>query len=384
MRIIRFFIRLSYRLMLLLLLLSLLAGCQRYFASPSPQPQPEATRVMPPTDTPIPYPLPTQEPPPPPSPTPTPGPTPIVLGVEWAPEAERETYVSTTVVVAPVGDGPGEVGYYVFPCPPGGEDCPLPIKAEKFTVDARGNIYILDVVNKRVAKFDPEGRFVTNVPYGDIIQGAEDLAADADGHIYLSAPWEEVPKVVLLDPEGKLLWETPVPSLLDQQHILAMRVDEQGTLWVEGRGFLPDSPVIEGQPYPEVVVPLGNAKETFDEKRQRAAAVSGVLWNTGTYLSYAPTARSPLYLYDRQGRPVYACPQGFAGRIQVDQKGNLYLSFYNDLPGYTIRKYDRQGRQIASFDLPFGIIQIDAKGTVYDLTWEAQTAYYVIRWQVKR
>ncbi|MGC9023212.1 MAG: hypothetical protein ACP5NB_00005, partial [Chloroflexia bacterium] len=369
---------------LLLLGVSLLAGCTSYFASPSPQP--EATRVMPPTDTPIPYPLPTQEPPPPPSPTPTPGPTPIVLGAEWAPEAEREVYISTTVVVASVGDGPGEVGYYVFPCPPGGEDCPLPIKAEKFTVDAHGNIYILDVVNKRVAKFDSEGRFMSNIPYGDIIQGAEDLAADADGHIYLYAPWEEVPKVVLLDPEGKFLWGTPAPSWFVDQRILAMRVDDRGTLWVMGEGFSPSAPIIDGQPYSKMAIPLGDTKGVLvlDAERQKEMAIPGHLLSSGrSMIIYSPTAAGPGFIYNSLGQPIYQVPEGISA---IDLAGNLYYIRYKDGGGgYTIIKWDSRGRRIASFDLPLGIFRIESDGSIHCLTMDQwQSTYYIIRWQVKR
>jgi hypothetical protein len=191
-----------------------------------------------------------------------------------------------------------------------------------------------------------------------------------------------VPKVKLLDPDGRLLWETPVPSWFMDQHIMAMRVDEQGTLWVQGEGYSPNAPIIDGQPYPEITVPLGNAAGPFDEARQQNVTMPGTIGSRGTYFSYSPTAADLLYLYDRQGQRIFACPQSFAGRIQVGQRNNIYLISSNGSnPTYTIKKYDQQGRLVASFDLPLGALQIDTDGTAYGLTmdWQTWATYYGIR-----
>lgn len=250
---------------LALLLLFPAVGCGEVPAAPPGQETVLAmggpTEVWPPTPTPLPYPMPTSAPVTPLfHPSPTPGPTLIVLGAEWAPEAERDTYVSTT------------------------------------------------------------------------------------------------------------------------------RVDEQGTLWVQGEGYSPGAPIIDGQPYPEITVPLGNAAGPFDESRQENATMPGTIGGKGIYFSYAPTAADPLYLYDRQGRRIFACPQGFAGQIQVDQWNNLYLVSSNGPnPTYTIEKYDQQGRLVAFFDLPLGALQIAANGAVYGLTmdWQTWATYYVIRAEYK-
>ena len=340
----------------------------------------------------LPYPMPTREPVTPPRlPTATPrtGPPPIVLGEEWVPDPERETYVSTTLVVAPVGDGPGEVGFSWKHYPDG-----LPIDAEHFTVDARGNIYILDVVNQRVVKFDPQGQFVANIVYSDAVQGAGDLAVDAEGRVYIYdiitfAPTLEelVSKVKLLDPEGKLLWETPVPSWFIDRIIWAMRVDEQGTLWVQGEGGFPNALVIDKQPYSKVAFPLGNAKGPFDldEDEQKALAVSGHLLPSGKPL-IVRTGPSAAYIYDSSGRSIYQVIEGISA---LDLAGNLYyiqyIQYKDGGAGYTVIKWTPQGQRIASFDLPLGWVRIEGNGTVYCFAIDRETwdAYYVVRAQSK-
>ena len=378
---------------LALLLLLLAAGCGEVptalpVQAPTLAPD-QFTVPLPPTVTPMPYPLPTRELfSPKPLPTATPPPVVPVLGAEWAPEAERETYVSTTVVVAPVGDGPGEIGYYR---PPHTET--LSIHAHDFTVDAHGSIYILDVVNQRVVEFDPQGHFVANIVYGDAVQGPGDLAVDAEGRVYIyeaaaygPTPEEAVPKVKLFDPEGKLLWETPVPSWFTDRRILAMRVDEQGVLWVQGEAHAPNAPIIEGQPYPVEAVPLGNATGVLEKAQQRNNAVPGTMSSRGVYFSYSSLASDPLYLYDRQGRLVFACPLAFAGDIFVDQGNNIYLVSSNGAnQTYAIGKYDPQGRLLASLELPLGTLQCDVDGEFYSLAidWQTWATYYVVRAQHK-
>jgi hypothetical protein len=389
------------RCCLIVLLLLLAAGCGEVPTAPPGQgsplvvEQPSALPAQEPTpavdqsgwtvlpaDTPIPYPLPTREPrTAPPLPTATPLPVVPVLGAEWAPETERQTYVSTAVVVAKVGDGPGQLGFYRA------QEGEIPTRAEHFALDAHGNIYILDVVNQRVVKFDPGGRFVANIVYGDAVQGPGDLAVDADGRVYIyevaaygPTPEEAVPKVKLFDPEGKLLWETPVPSWFMDRLILGMRVDEQGTLWVQGEGYSPNAPIIDGQPYSKVAVPLGNAAGVLglDEDGQKALAVSGHLLPSGKpMIVRSLTAAGPAFVYNSSGQPIYQVVEGISA---IDLAGNLYYFEEGDR-GYTIVKWDPKGQRIASFDLPFGIIRVEGDGTVYCFTmdWQTWATYYVIR-----
>jgi hypothetical protein len=256
-------------------------------------------------------------------------------------------------------------------------------------VDARGNIYILDGVNQRVVKFDLQGQFAANIAYGDAAQGPDDLAADAEGRVYLYdvityAPTLEelASKVKLFDPEGKLLWETPVPSWFIDRRILAMRVDEQGTLWVQGEGYSPNAPVIDGQPYSKVAVPLGNAAGflSLDEEQQKALAIPGHLLPSGRPMTIRSlTAARPAFVYDSSGQPIYQVVEGVSA---IDLTGNMYdIQDQDGFRGYTVIKWNPRGQRIASFDLPLGWIRIEGDGTIYCFTIDRQTwdNYYIIR-----
>jgi hypothetical protein len=378
---------------LLTLLLSL-AACGEV---PTATPLPGQSTLSPPTVdpypmsqvtwTPDPYPrvIPTDVPWTPVHPSPPPA-VPI-LGAEWAPLEERETYVSTTVVVAPVGDGPGEIGYLVD------ARYGLPVRASHFALDGQGNLYILDMANRRVAQFDANGDFVANIVYGDAVRelkAAADLAVDPEGRVYIYDTGASVgtnledmaPKVRLFDRQGTMLRTYPVPSWFSGQ-IHAMRVDEQGILWVEGRGSYPNASVIEGESYPVVAAPLGNVGEVFDEEYQKAMAISGHMLPSGkVYLARAWTSTRPSYLYNEQGQPIYAILRRGDGLAGIDQLDNIYLET-NNTGGYTIRKYNPQAKVVASFDVPLASRLIDSIGTAYCLVLDRQTAasYRIIRWQ---
>jgi len=75
--------------------------------------------------------------------------------------------------------------------------------------DLTRNVYILDKVNRRVARFDAAGSFLGNVPYPQDWH-IWDLAADKEGNIYL---YDRVNgNIGAVDPAGELLREFPRPA----------------------------------------------------------------------------------------------------------------------------------------------------------------------------
>ncbi len=323
--------------------------------------------------------LPTREPPSGkpafPSPTPYAGPTPITLGTEFAPPEEQETYVSTTVVVASMGSGLGQVGFYV---PPYTDS--LPAAARHFTVDDLGNIYILDSVNQRVVKFSSDGDFLANIFYGDAFYAPHGLAADSQGRVFIY----DTTGVKLFNSQSQLEQALSVPSwFLPSAGILQMKVDNQGTVWVEGIGDFPDAPTIEGQYYWQGIAPLGSATEVLTEEQQQANAVAGLMWNAGTYFGFMPDINitATYYLYDNQGNRTYACPN-YMGSIETDLENNLYLVNSAQGAWYIVDKYNPQGKIVSSFEVRPGSWLVVPGGTVYYLDVDEQNSVYrIVRWQ---
>jgi len=283
-------------------------------------------------------------------------------------------YISTTVVVAPVGDGPGEIGYWEMP--EAGR-----VWADRFTVDAHGNIYILDKANRRVARFDSEGHFSGNISYPQE-WSIVNLAADADGRIFLQ---ERGGSIRLLNPEGSLLQEYTKPSWLGV--IWDIRVDQQGTLWLVADGTLPQAPTIQGSPYSLVTVPLGKAGESLDEGQQKALAVPGFMLFSGQAI-----IGQDLYLYDLQGRPIYQL-----GTLQtvsgLDYEGHFYILEARQSDGdevFFMEKCREDGALVTIFGplestRTYDYVLVDGKGIVHVLTldWAAKDFYRLTRWQQK-
>jgi hypothetical protein len=302
------------------------------------------------------------------------------LGKEAAALGEMETYISRTVVVAPVGSGAGEIGFL----PAEGSEG-WPQTAQVFTLDRSGNIYILDVVNHRVARFDSTGRFVQNIPYPErpTLWYPELLAVDDTGIVYLfdiGANLEER-GVKAYDATGTLLLRYPVPSWFWDNHIQALHVDEQGVLWAGGKGSYLRAPVIHGYVHASVVAPLGTIGGVFDEKRQQDLAIPGHLLDSGgTYINYATGDES--YLYNEQGVPLYVFRRDVhaPGSLKtIDQWGNMYFT-RSDGQSLKLDKFDPQGKLLASFDLPHSSTIIDQTGSIYCVVFDWAKNYEIVRW----
>jgi predicted small lipoprotein YifL len=378
----------TLRSILVLLVLFLLAGCGHV---PTVLPQ-QAITSLPEQDisptllddapTEIPYPLPTLLPPPTVWPTPisAPQPTLVILGAQDAPPEEQEAYSATRLIVAPVGDGPGKIGYRQEPETPR-------VWADRFVVDSKGNVYILDKANDRVAQFDSAGQFVRSIPYTHEWY-IDNLAVGEEQRIYLNS-W--IDGIRLIDQDGKLLQQYLIPKWF-QSEALAMK--GQGTLWVQGRTDFP-SCQFSDLAYTQETVPLGNYLGEFDEEQQRAGAVAGCLLSTGDvvigYNDYVPElGHSIVFIADPKCIPTHQFLLT-GGIVGIDQWGNWYAtetSLNTEIA--RMYKYDPQGRHIASFDLPssdtglvVNEVQVTKEGVVYVLTWDftARSIYQVTRWQ---
>ncbi len=85
--------------------------------------------------------------------------TPVPTAYRMTPEPDQVSFISSTVMVATKGSGPGQVAITNGwgSCGIGGPS--------SYDVDSKGNIYIADVLNYRVNKYDASGKFVLSFDY---------------------------------------------------------------------------------------------------------------------------------------------------------------------------------------------------------------------------
>lgn len=107
-----------------------------------------------------------------------------------------EAYRSHEVLSAPWGTEPGRFGIL---------EQAEGVGPQSLSVDEQGNIYILDLVNRRVSIFTPQGDFLRQTACGIL---AHDLCLDEKGELYLLAPYHGL--VERYDPQGNLLSRWPI------------------------------------------------------------------------------------------------------------------------------------------------------------------------------
>lgn len=90
---------------------------------------------------------------------------------------EYEVYEPTVVIRGRWGTKEGEFGIAyayiengrIIPIQP--HPYPEPIYPTSIAVDSKGNIYILDIVNNRIQKFNDEGRYLLSIPVDSFVGG---------------------------------------------------------------------------------------------------------------------------------------------------------------------------------------------------------------------
>ena len=362
-----------------------------------PTPTPEAYPHLPPPPTETAYPWPPTRTPSPTrdnrlSPTsltdlhpiPTPAPAPVILGTAIAPPEEQEQYLSCTVVLAPVGTGPGEIGYKPpIQCQ---DCCPPAVKATLFAVGFHGEVYIYDKSNRRIVQFDAQGSFVRSIALEDKPLYRTLLAAGPAGEVCLYDE-DHVP----LDQAGVACYEQgqwtllyPKPGWLGR--VRELRITGDGTVWLQADGSLPDSPFS----YAAVMVPVGQNGVAYDEPRQQELAVLGFIPPSGR-VAGSSYSRDAVYLHNREGVRIYAYRRA-EWLLDIDAQGDLLTieelvcdTSLTRCFRHRVRKYTVGGVMVASFDIitwaPEYPSFLAVEGSVYRFTFNETTMQYrVVRW----
>ena len=112
------------------------------------------------------------------------------------PGSGGETYLSREILFAPWGQQPGEFGLL---------EQAEGVGPQSLSLDAAGNVYVLDLVNRRVQIFGPRGEFLGHTACGIL---AHDLSVGSQGELFLLAPYHGL--VEKYDAQGDLQDRWPI------------------------------------------------------------------------------------------------------------------------------------------------------------------------------
>lgn len=293
--------------------------------------------------------------------------------------AENISVKNKIVVKGTFGRLDGEIGYW--------SDDNSWVAPSAIAVDLDGNIYIADIVNERIVKFDKDGKFKTNISfnvshkrYAGIVS---DLTTDLSGNLYVASRHEA--KVYKYTSDGKPVF---LINLKDENictsergkwyafafqimgirseydcasDIFRLNLDRKGNIYLEGSNWL----------------------VKFDSK----GTVSKKLKAKDNSLAYFLDEAGNLYVqmkadhwekYDSEGLSLgpVKCTEPILGRLCgrdqypmfIDKSGRIY-SF--DYEKETIAKKDIHGKNYGEYKMvrqyPDGYIKFDANGNLYTL-----------------
>ena len=292
---------------------------------------------------------PTVPPPTPPAPLTVVPPTPAMPATPVA----METYISRTLIVANVGDGPGEIGIFL---PPEGR----PVVPTAIALDGEGNIYVFDAVNQRVVKYDSEGSFVSNiVPNPPMYGSAKDMCIGDNGAIYLLDGGGLF--VRLYNQKGELVLEYPKPDWVE--YFRSISLDNEGNLRAQVAELdlsVQDVRAILGDAR-KIVAVLGNSREVFSREQQLRASRPGILLGGDTWVGEYGRSDDgkEMLIFDERGVVILRLPILDIGAVTLDawadKGGSLYFVMsmlrLSEIPD-AMYKFDPRGNLLAHFPVP--------------------------------
>ena len=326
-----------------------------------------------------------------PTPTATPIPTPtVVLPTPAMPATPvaMETYISKTLITAKVGDGPGEIGIFL---PPEGR----PVVPTAIALDGKGNIYIFDAVNRRVMKYDSEGKFVSNiVPNPPMYGSVKDMCIGDNGAIYLLDGGGLF--VRQYNQDGELVLEYPKPDWVE--YFRSISLDNEGNLRAQVAELdlsIQDVRAILGN-VRKIVAVLGNSREVFSREQQLRASRPGILLGGDTWIGGYGRSEDgkEMLIFDERGAVVLRLPILDIGAVTLDAfadaDGNLYFVMsilrLSETPD-KMYKFDPRGNLLAYFPVPAPYYAyperrfvIDDAGSIYQLL-PLRDEVQVIKWE---
>jgi hypothetical protein len=326
----------------------------------------------------------------------------------------QETYVSEVIIQAPWGEQslydstygwyagkeeskPGEFGYYAS------EETEL--SPNSFSVAPNGDIYINDILNKRVQRFSPGGALISVIPIN-----AGLICVDNENNIYTTRAGRPLWYIDKYDQSGNLLKSYPIDiyskrkisdDWIESRGLGGLYCDNSGNVFIAFRydfmkldraakAFLDSS---WGG-----LCQVGAAASAFSLEEQKNYTIrEGFLGANSSALAqgYFIGVGGRLHLVSFQGdtiRTYHSIRGSFMG---CDEEGNVYtqesnLHVYGNEDRETlaplVRKYNTKGELVASFkywcEKPYygSITFLDNKGNLYLLSQSFKDGLRIIKW----
>lgn len=265
-----------------------------------------------------------------------------------------------------VGYKDGELGFKAFK---NGEA----VVPSAITIDSNGNIYIADVINNRVQKFNKQGKFLSKIRFTVNRKLFEwiidDLATDSTNNLYIASRHEM--KINKYNSDGKLLrstnladkdiyWDKKKGWVRGAIHIERIVVDIVGNVYLQG--------------FREII--KFNSSGAI-EKKWAADTPAFFLDEIGNF--YLAINKNILEKYNINGNKVGAVKCGeiyFPLKNEhcnypsfVDKNGFLYWFEKNNT---ILIKTDKEGKRYSEYDVgPYSLfgnaVKFDADGNLYIL-----------------
>ncbi len=244
------------------------------------------------------------------------------------------------------------------------------------TLDASGNIYVVDSDNNRVQKFDSSGAYLSQFgSYGmgdGQFSGPYGIALDASGNIYVVDSYNS--RVQKFDSSGAYLSQFGSAGSGDGQFNFpeGIALDASGNIYVTDRN---DNRVQKFDSSGAYLSQFGSAGSGDGQ----FSGPNGIVLDASGNIYVADTFNNRVQKFDSSG--AYLSQFGSAGSgdgqfnlpegIALDASGNIYVA---DSDNNRVQKFDSSGAYLSQFgsagsgdgqfDYPFGIT-LDASGNIY-------------------
>lgn len=270
------------------------------------------------------------------------------------------------------GSGSAQVGFKVKKT-----DAPYEAVPSAIAVDTKGNVYIADIANERILKYDDKGKFIKRINYRVKDRGAyqiiDDLATDGSDNLYVAS--REKLKIDKFSSDGELThsidlsdkdicWKEKKGWFRCPIQIKRIMLDGAGNIYLQGWNEL-----IKFSSNGNIEKKWAAIRIAFLDEVDNIYLKKESIWEkydkTGHKIEILK-CEEPLFRMSRTGQCIY--PQ------HIDRNGFLYFyEFYES--GLTSRgndryvKVDRQGKRFGEYS-GGGVsgdnsTKFDARGDLY-------------------